>query len=854
MIEKSFHLGDNYCPAVQRSYNIPNPPHMLRNYLLIALRNFQRQKLFSMLNMFGLALGLASAILIFLYVGDELRYDIIHPDYKNTYRLGVSFTNPEGEVFDNTTAPGFLTRQLKDNRPEVTEITRIDYIGYPTSLHHKESDKIILTEEIKWAEPNFNKVIWFEMVKGNEEKMFENHNSIVLSETGARRMFGDKDPIGEVITVKHNFATSGREIDVAVTGVFRDFPSNSHFKAKYILNINAFRSVVANFDNYMEGARFQDISFFESYLVVKPNADLKPLQEDLQKLCNQMVQADSATAAAGFKMSAFLTRLEDLHFDPKNLWENDSTRGDKTYLAIFSSVALLILLIACINYMNLATARSARRAREVGLRKSLGSKRGEIAKQFFYESFFMTLGSLLIALLLVVAFLTPFNQLAHKSFTIVSLLNPFMIMVVIAVVLLMALLAGSYPAVYLSGFQPSEVLKGQLVKGLGAELFRKSLVTVQYAVSLILIISTIIVVRQMNYMQSSKLNQAGSQLLSIRYGGTAPQDKFEIFRQAVLQDRDIEHVTMANHLPRLDYFGYIGTRVKFPELDNKELDWKQLNVDFEFPKTYALEFTAGRDFKAENLADSSAVILNESALKALNQPLEKVIGSSVVETYYNFNTRNQETRSLTVIGIVKDFPYQSMHQAIGPLMLNPHLHAIDRIAYIKLPSGKFQEKIASIEKTWKEIFPGLGFDYWFVSDEFNRMYLMESRVSSLSKSFAVLAILITIMGVFGLASYTAEQKTKEVGIRKVMGAEVSQVISMFVWVFVKIFLIASAIALPAAYFLADYWLENFVYRSPISFEVFVGSLLGLLLLTLLTVSYETWKAARTNPVNSLRCD
>jgi putative ABC transport system permease protein len=358
----------------------------------------------------------------------------------------------------------------------------------------------------------------------------------------------------------------------------------------------------------------------------------------------------------------------------------------------------------------------------------------------------------------------------------------------------------------------------------------------------------------MNYMQSSKLNQAGSQLLSIRYGGTAPQDKFEIFRQAVLQDRDIEHVTLANHLPRLDYFGYIGTRVKFPELDNKDLDWKQLNVDFEFPKTYALEFTAGRDFNAENLADSSAVILNESALKALNQPLEKVIGSSVVETYYNFNTRNQETRSLTVIGVVKDFPYQSMHQAIGPLMLNPHLHPIDRIAYIKLPSGKFQEKIASIEKKWKEIFPGLGFDYWFVSDEFNRMYLMESRVSSLSKSFAVLAILITIMGVFGLASYTAEQKTKEVGIRKVMGAEVSQVISMFVWVFVKIFLIASAIALPAAYFLADYWLENFVYRSPISFEVFVGSLLGLLLLTLLTVSYETWKAARTNPVNSLRCD
>lgn len=826
---------------------------MIRNYLLIALRNFQRQKLFALLNMFGLALGLSSAILIFLYVSDELQYDVMHPHFKNTYRLGVTFTNPEGQVFDNTTSPGFLSRQLKDTRPEVELISRIDYIGYPTSLHYKATDKIILTEEIKWAEPNFNKVIWFELLKGNEEKMFENHNSIVLSETGAKRIFGDADPMGEVITVKHNFATSGREIDVVVTGIYRDFPSNSHFKPKYLLNINAFRSVVPNFDNYLEGSRFRDISFFENYLVLKPGSDIKPLEESLKKLCEQMVQSDSATAAAGFKMSAFLTKLEDLHFDQKNLWENDSTRGDKTYLAIFSSVALLILLIACINYMNLATARSARRAREVGLRKSLGSKRREIAKQFFYESFLMTVGSLFIALILVIIFLQPFNELAHKSFALSSLLNPYMIAIVISIVLLMSIISGSYPAIYLSGFHPAEVLKGQVVRGIGAELFRKSLVTIQYSVSLILIISTFIVVRQMNYMQNTKLNQAGSQLLSIRYGGNAPQNRFQAFKQSVLQDKDIEHVTMANHLPRLDYFGFIGAQIKFPELENKDLNWKQLNVEFDFPKTYSLEFVAGRDFDA-SIADSSAVILNEAAIKALNQPVEKVIGSSVVETYFNFAEQRRDTRSFKVIGVVKDFPYQSMHQAIEPLMLNPHLHFIDKIAYIKLPAGNFQEKVESIEKKWKAIFPGLGFDYWFVSDEFNRMYLMESRVSSLAKSFAVLAILITVLGVFGLASYTAEQKTKEVGIRKVLGANIAQVIRMFVWVFVKIFLVASVIALPVAYFLADNWLEGFVYRSPIGPEIFMFSLTGLLFITLITVSYETWKAARTNPVNSLRSE
>jgi putative ABC transport system permease protein len=358
----------------------------------------------------------------------------------------------------------------------------------------------------------------------------------------------------------------------------------------------------------------------------------------------------------------------------------------------------------------------------------------------------------------------------------------------------------------------------------------------------------------MDHMQSSKLNQAGDQLLSIRYGGTAPQDKFQAFKQSVLQDKDIEHVTMANHLPRLDYFGFIGTTIKFPEIKDEDLNWKQLNVEFDFAKTFQLEFVAGRDFDASSVADSSSVIFNEAAVKALNQPIEKVIGSSVVETYYNFALRRQDTRSFKVIGIVKDFPYQSMHQAIEPLMLSPKVHFIDRIAYIKLPAGSYQEKIASIEQKWKAIFPGLGFDYWFVNDEFNRMYLAESRVSSLAKAFAVLAILITVLGVFGLASYTAEQKTKEVGIRKVLGAEVSQVIRMFLWVFFKIFVIASVIALPAAYFLAKNWLDGFVYRSPITPEIFLISLSGLLVITLLTVGYETWKAARTNPVNSLRME
>src|SRR5688500_5418353 len=385
---------------------------MIRNYIMIALRNFQRQRLFAFLNMFGLALGLASAILIFLYVSDELQYDVMHPHYGNTYRIGCTFTNRDGQVFDNTTSPGFWIKYLRDNRPEVIVSTRVDYIGYPTSLHHKAKDKIILTEEIKWPEPGFDDIIDFHIIKGNPERIFDDHNSMVISESGARRLFGDDDPIGQIISVKHRFATNDREIDVAVTGVYKDFPSNTHFKPKYLVNVNAFRSTVPNFNNYLEGTRFQDqIEFFENYIVLKGGDDVKEIENALRPLAEQMIQSDSGASAAGFKMAPFITKLSDLHFDEKNLWENDSTRGDKKYLVIFSSVALLILLIACINYMNLATARSSRRAKEVGLRKSLGSKRSELAKQFFYESMLMTLGSFVIALTLVVILLQPFNQL-----------------------------------------------------------------------------------------------------------------------------------------------------------------------------------------------------------------------------------------------------------------------------------------------------------------------------------------------------------------------------------------------------------------------------------------------------------
>ncbi len=820
---------------------------MFRNFFLIAFRNFRQQKLFSFLNMFGLALGLASSILIFLYVSDELRYDVIHPYYNSTYRIGSTWSNADGRNFDNINGPGFWIKELKDKRTEIAHAVRVAYIGYPTSLNYKAKERIILTEEIKWAEPGFDKVLQFDLVRGNRAKMFEHHNSVVISETGAKNLFGKLDPIGQVVSVKHFWATQDREIDVMVTGVYRDYPSNSHFKPLYLLNVNTLRSIYPDFNAYMEGSRFgENTGFFENYIVLKKGTDIKPVEAMLKKLADQMIQSDSGAVAAGWKFAPFMTRMEDMHFDQKNLWEN-GIRGDKKYLAIFSAIAVLIILIACINYMNLATARSAKRAKEVGLRKSLGSSRKEIAKQFFLESLLTTVGSLIMAAILVILFLQPFNQLADKTFTIASLFDPYMLGVVFAIVLFMTFISGSYPAFYLSAFKPIDVLKGQIVKGRGAEFFRKSLVTIQYSVALVLIICTFIAIRQMNHMQKTKLNEAGNQLLSIRYGGIAPQEKFAAFKHAVLEDRDIKHVTMANHLPRLNYFGWIGANVKLPEISDQELRWNQLNVEFDFPKTYNLELIAGRDFQIGNTSDSNSMIFNEAAVRELKQPFDKIIGTTVKNVF-------DTTRLFKVIGIVKDFPFRSMHQPIEPLILNPNLHFIDRIAYVKIPAGKFREKMDFVEKKWKEVFPNIGFDHWFLNDEFNRMYLVERRVSSLGKVFAFLAILITVLGVFGLASYTAEQKTKEVGIRKVLGADVFQVVRMFMWVFVKIFLIGAVVAMPVAYFASYKWLQDFAYKTTITPLIFISSILGLLLVTLATVSFEIWKSARANPVKSLRTE
>src|SRR5688572_6452607 len=559
---------------------------MLRNYLIIAYRNFLKQKSYTFINVFGLAVGLASAIFIFLYVENELSYNSNHPGNEDIYALSVNIQNKDGRLDHFPLVPGGWANRLKQNLPEVEYVAKEDWFGYPTTLHFKPTDKIILTEEIRWVNSEFGKVLSIPLTKGSPDKALELANSILLSEGGAKTLFGDQDPINQPITFKHPFIGDGQEIELVVTGVYKNYPSNSHFKPKYIINSQSVKMIFdqrqpGGFENYYNSVSFNS-GFFYTYVKLRPGSDTKNLDAELARLTDETYKTDSAFQAEGGKLGYSFLNIKDLHFDERMSWETNA-KGDKTYLAIFTGVALLILIIACINYMNLATARASKRAKEVGMRKSLGGLRSELAVQFLQESALITLLSLVVAILLVVIFLPSFNTLSNKSFTIVHLLHPKIVLIISLTVVFVTIVGGSYPAFFLSAFKPVEVLKGKLTKGKGADFFRTSLVTLQFTVAMILVIATVVILKQMNLLQESKLNEKGDQILSIRYGGTAPNEKYEPFKNAVLADPDIEHVTIANHLPRLDFFGPTNAVFRFSEGSDDEYQWHQLNVDFDFP-------------------------------------------------------------------------------------------------------------------------------------------------------------------------------------------------------------------------------------------------------------------------------
>lgn len=833
-----------------------NPIPMLSNYFLLSLRNILKQRGYAVVNTLGLAIGLAAAIFILLYVRDELTFDTMHPKASNTYRMGywLQFQNGQEEKFP--AVPGGWDNYIKDNYEGVTDIASYLQWGMPTSMYYEPTDKILLTEEIIWAESTIGDVIDIRFIHGDKATALKEPNNIILSESAAYKLFGEEDPLDKTISVSHQWVTNNTKIEMVVKGVYRDFPSNSHIAPQYIANIYALKP----FNPQMEIALNEymgegEIGMWSQSYFTCTNPEVIPIiQAALQKRSNEIIER----LKLDVKFRPIIRNITEVHFDKEIDWSVYHKSADKNYMYIFITIAILILVVASINYINLAVAKSVTRAKEIGLRKTFGGQRAQLFLQFMMESFILVMLSVVVAVGLVILFLPQFNALSEKTFNVGHLVEPGMLMIVGMVVLFVTLLGGSYPAFFISGFEPATVLKGKFAFRKGSNVFRQFLIGLQFTVAVILLIGSVILVRQMDLMRNSKLNEAGKQIISIRYGGfggQATDSQYSTYKNMLLQDPQIESVTLANHLPRLDYFGPIGMRYKFPEIQEEDFEWSQLNGDYDFPKTFGLKIIAGRDFDPENVTDSTAIILNEAAVRALKLTPETVLGKSVVRpahSYYGGPDSTSVAVNGKVIGVVEDFPYKSMNHKIDPLGISPRPHFDDRIIHVRLGAKEMGEKLRVMEQHWKKIFPSFGFDYWFIDDEFGRMYENETKIAGLTEKFSALAIIITCIGLYGLASFMAQQRTREIGIRKALGSSSGQILALLLSVFAKLLIISSVVAVPVTYLLTSKWLERFAYQTPLSPWVFIVSLLLIAVITLLTVGLETWRAAQANPVKSLR--
>ena len=813
---------------------------MLRNYLKIAWRNLRRQRGFAFINIFGLALGLACCLLIALYVADELSYDRFNTKADRIYRLNSDIKFRD-DVLNMAVTPDPLGPTLKQNYPQVEQFVRLHQQGtWP--VRRAGTTSIVREDNITFADSTLFDVFTLPLVSGDPTRALAQPNSVVISEAAAKRYFGSQNPMGQTLL----FANQPYKI----TALMRDIPANSHFHADFFLSMLN--------DDYQWGQWLGNNH--HTYVVLKPGVDAgafaKNLDAVVEKYVGPQLLSLTGSTLAQFRQSNnrfrfWMMPLTDIHLYSKQTIQLAPV-GDIRYVYIFSAVALFILLIAGINFMNLATARSVNRAKEVGVRKVLGSEQQQLMNQFMTESVLTTALAMALAVGLVVAGLPLFNEIAAKKLTFSWLLSPVWLLVIVVVPVVVGLLAGVYPAFFLSSYRPIAVLKGKLVATASTALFsagrlRSGLVVFQFMMSVLLIIGTIVVYRQMAYIQTKNVGFNRDQVLIVN-GADALGKQVETFRQAVLQLPGVVNGSVTDFLPTPSYR---SNTLFFPEgqvEQQKGVLMQNWSVDYDYVKTMGMQLVQGRDFSRSFGADSSGIILNETAAKLFGG--KDIIGKRIV---LGNDPTSKRTQTYTVLGVVKNFNYESLREEVGALAL--FLRASTGSVSFRLGGvGNVSALVQQIEANWKRMAPGQAFSYAFMDDNFDQMYRAEQRVGMLTLTFSVLAVLIACLGLFGLAAFTAEQRTKEIGVRKVLGASVSSIVALLSKDFLKLVLIAIVIATPLAWYAMNRWLQDFAYRIDIEWWVF--ALAGLLAvgIALLTVSFQSVKAALMNPVKSLRSE
>ena len=779
---------------------------MIWSYLKIALRTFKKHKSYSFINIVGLAIGITCSVLMLLWVQDELSFDRFHINAKEINRI---LLNPlEAATTHEAVSPPILAGIMKETIPEVINAVRLTPHGRMLFTYQ---DKTFYENQGLLADPFFFEMFDFPFVKGDAVTAFKELRSLVITENLAMKYFGSENPIGKTISLNNS-------TDYTVTGVIQEVPSNSHLQFDYVRPFELFSTSGRDLNNW------GDVSFY-TYVQLQKGSSIENVNNKLKALVEKEDPAHNLY---------YLQPLTQIHLHSKFNFDF-GTHGNIMYVYIFTAASLFVLLIACINFMNLATAKSGIRAKEIGMRKVVGAKKSDIIKQFYSESILSSLFALVLAVILVLLLLPAFNNLSGKELTFGLLENTRLLIGLLAIAVFTGLLSGSYPALFLSAFQPIKVLRGTLKSGAKGSVFRKILVTTQFSLTIILIIGTMIISNQLSHIRGINLGYDGEQIVVLPLRGIEAEN-FKSIKRELLQTPGVANITTTSSLPT-----NIGSGTSGAEWEGKDPEVRiqmQISaVDFDYLDTFKMEMAEGRFFSREFPTDVSNVVLNEAAIKAMG--MESPLGKQ-----FRSWSKGQ------IIGVVKNFHYKSLHTEIEPLILlmNPEYISY---ACIRINTENVSGTIGFLEDTWKKFVPNFPFEYSFLDERLDNLYRAEERMGQVFKYFTLLGMFIACLGLFGMASFSAEQRTKEIGIRKILGASVPNVVSLLSKEITKLVLISNLIAWPIAYFIMNRWLQSFAYRTKIGIWVFLGSAVIALAIAFLTVSYQSTKAALINPADAL---
>ncbi|TKK68277.1 FtsX-like permease family protein [Ilyomonas limi] len=788
---------------------------MFKNYLKIAFRNLQRHKAYSFLNIAGLAIGMACSIFILLWVQNELSYDRFHKNADHLYRLTASV-----EDFKAAVSPAGMAAGLQSELPEIESAMRI---SKPATVLFETGDRKFEERNVLYVDANFLQVFSFRLVKGNRSTALQQANGILITENIAKKYFGDQNPIGKILR-KDN------QENVVVAGVLANAPSNSHLQFDIVAPMSAIATT--NYD--IKNSTWGNFDFY-TYIQLKKsaaatNANLLGLAAHI----NNIFQKHNNSLKVAFHLQP-LTSIH-LHSD---LQIDLPGNGNILYVNIFFAVAIFILAVACINFMNLATARSARRAKEVGLRKVVGASRVQVMLQFLGESLLISFVSLCLAVVIVWLLLPAFNHLAEKNLSL-HLLDSHMLLTLAAIAFCTGLLSGSYPAIFLSGFTPATVLKGKLKPGTGNLLFRNGLVITQFVVSIVLLAGTAVVYKQLNFIKDKNLGFNKSNLLYINMTGDL-WSKQQALKSELQQNPYTSDYTVVSDLPANLTTGTVDVQWEGKD-SRQQIVVPSIDIDEHFMDVFQMKMLAGRSFSSAFAGDTSNYVVNEKALAMMGMNVDEAVGKNI----------SFADRKGTIIGVVKDFNFKPLQYAIDPLVLR--LNRYGGIVVVRARAGATEATIHALEQISHELNPAYPFTYHFLDKDLDNQYKGEQQMGSIFNLFAILAVFISCLGLYGLSAFMAEQRTKEIGVRKVLGASVFNIVYLLSGSFTKLIVVAMVIAVPVSYVAIHHWLNSFAYRVDVSWIFFVVACVAALVIALLTVSYESIKAAIANPVKNLRTE